>query len=96
MGLVSFQLLALGYSKVLASTAAKPARSRWRRGADVRAGVREALPGWSRTRARLRVEDGRIEVRLRPPSPLSEVAKRLEVSGEATVAVSSDATAATP
>jgi hypothetical protein len=53
--------------------------------ADARAGVREALPGWSRGRAQVSIRGGRVTVRLRPPSLLHALAERLEVTAEAAV-----------
>ena len=85
IGLGVFQLMATGYSKVLAVSAAEAGALALSVGADARAGVREALPGWSRARARVHVRSGRVEVRLEPPSPLEAVAERLEVTGEASV-----------
>jgi hypothetical protein len=54
-------------------------------GGDVRAGVREALPGWSRVKARIKAGRGRVKIRLRPPSPLRLLSEKLEVTAEAAV-----------
>ena len=54
VGLLSLQLLAAGYSKVLAGTAAEAGALALAAGADPRAGAREALPGWSRLAPALR------------------------------------------
>lgn len=83
--LVVFQLLAVGYSAVLAATAAEAGALALGAGADPRAGVRESLPGWSRAGARITVSGGAIRVRMRPPSPIEAVARRFEVMGEAAV-----------
>ena len=85
IGLLALQLLAVGYSAVLASTAAEAGALALATGADPRAGVRESLPGWSRARARVEVSGGTVRVRLRPPSPLAAVARRFEVHGRAAV-----------
>jgi hypothetical protein len=85
LGVVLMQLLALGYSSVLAGSAAEAGALALAAGADPEAGVREALPGWSRARARVSVRGGRVRVALRPPSPLRALSRRLEVSGEAAV-----------
>ena len=85
VGLVSLQALAVGYSSVLAGAAAEAGALALAAGSDPKAGVREALPGWSRAHARVRVADGRVVVRLRPPSPLRSVAEKLEVSAHAAV-----------
>jgi hypothetical protein len=85
VGLVALQLLAVGYAKVLAGTAAEAGALALVAGGDARAGVREALPGWSRAHARTTVRDGRVDVRLEPPSPLRAVAGRLAVRASAAV-----------
>lgn len=85
LGLVVFQLLAVGYSAVLAGTAAEAGALALAGGADAKAGVRESLPGWSRARANVMVSRASVEVRLRPPSPLAAVGRRLEVTGRASV-----------
>ena len=83
LGLVILQLLAVGYSAVLAGTAAEAGALALAGGGDARAGVRESLPGWSRARARVVVSADSVRVRLRPPSPLASLAQRLEVTGRA-------------
>jgi hypothetical protein len=85
IGLAILQLLAVGYASVLAGNAAEAGALALAAGDDARAGAREALPGWSRARALVEVDRGRVEVRLRPPSPLSALADGLEVTGTATV-----------
>jgi hypothetical protein len=86
VGLVVLQLLAVGYSDVLAGSAAEAGALALVAGADPEAGVREALPGWTRAHARVSVSGARVRVRLRPPSPLAAVSRELEVSGDAAVA----------
>ena len=86
VGLACLQLLAVGYAKVLAGTAAEAGALALAAGADARAGVHEALPGWARARARIGVRHGTVAVRLRPPSALDALADRLSVETEATVA----------
>jgi hypothetical protein len=85
LGLVVMQALAVGYSSVLAGTAAEAGALALAGGRDARAGAREALPGWSRARARVQVAGGRVRVTLRPPAPLRAIAGRLQVRGEAAV-----------
>lgn len=84
-GLAAIQLLAVGYSSVLAGNAAEAGALALAAGGGARDGAREALPGWSRTQARVTVDDGRVTVRLRPPSLLKALAERLEVTAEAAV-----------
>lgn len=85
LALAAVQLLAVGYASVLAGNAAEAGALALAAGGDARAGAREALPGWSRAGARVSTVDGRIEVRLRPPSLLRSLAERLEVSAVAAV-----------
>jgi hypothetical protein len=85
VGLVLLQLLATGYSAVLAGSAAEAGALALAGGGDARAAVRHALPGWSAARAEVDVSGGTVGVRLRPPSPLAMVARRLEVGAEAAV-----------
>jgi hypothetical protein len=87
VGLGLMQLLAVGYSSVLAGGAAEAGALALAAGADARAGAREALPGWSRARARVAISGGEVEVRLRPPALLDSLAERLEVSARAAVEV---------
>jgi hypothetical protein len=85
IGLGILQLLAVGYASVLAGNAAEAGALALAAGTDARAGVKGALPGWSHAGARIEVEGGRVEVHLRPPSPLRALAESLEVTAEATV-----------
>jgi hypothetical protein len=70
---------------VLASNAAEAGALALAAGGDARAGVREALPGWSRARADIRVSGGKVDVRLRPPALLRALSERLAVTGAAAV-----------
>jgi hypothetical protein len=85
IGLAVLQLLAVGYAGVLAGNAAEAGALALAAGTDAREGAKRALPGWSRARARVDVEGGRVEVHLRPPSPLEALADGFEVSAAATV-----------
>jgi hypothetical protein len=85
LGLGLLQLLAVGYASVLAGSAAEAGALAVARGGDARAQARAALPGWEATDARVEVDGGLVEVRLRPPSPLHALARRLEVTGAAAV-----------
>ena len=85
LALAVFQLLAVGYSSVLAGNAAEAGALALAAGGDARAGVREALPGWSRTRADVRVSGGKVDVRLRPPALLRALGERLTVKSVAAV-----------
>jgi hypothetical protein len=85
IGLAIFQLLAVGYASVLAGSAAEAGALALAGGTSAREGAKRSLPGWSRARARVEVKGGRVEVHLRPPSPIDALADGLEVSATATV-----------
>jgi hypothetical protein len=85
LGLVAFQLLAVGYAGVLAGDAAEAGALAVAGGGDAREAARAAVPGWSRARMTVRVADGSVRVRLRPPSPLGSVARALEIGADAAV-----------
>jgi hypothetical protein len=85
LGLGLLQLLAVGYASVLAGGAAEAGALALARGEDAREEARAALPGWSTTRARVQVGAGRVDVSLRPPSPIDALARRLEVTSSAAV-----------
>jgi Flp pilus assembly protein TadG len=87
LGLVSLQLLAVGYAAVLAGGAAEAGALALAAGGEPQEGARAALPGWSRSRARVSADTDSVEVRLRPPSPLPAVSRRFEVTAEAAVAL---------
>jgi pilus assembly protein CpaE len=79
------QLLAVGYSSVLAGNAAEAAALALAGGGDPRAAAREALPGWSHAHARVSVDDGEVRITLRPPTLLNALAGELRVSATASV-----------
>jgi len=85
VGLGALQLLAVGYASVLAGGAAEAGALALAAEADPESAAKRALPGWSQARAEITVRDGRVAVRLRPPSPLEGLAERLEVTGTAAV-----------
>jgi hypothetical protein len=86
LALVVFQLLAVGYSAILAGNAAEAGALALAGGTDARAGARSAVPGWSRARMSVSVLGGSVRVGMRPPSPLAALARRLTVSSSAAVA----------
>jgi Flp pilus assembly protein TadG len=85
LALVVFQLLAVGYSAVLAGDAAEAGALALAGGGDAGAAARGAVPGWSRARMAVSVAGARVRVALRPPSPLAVVGRRLEVHADAAV-----------
>ena len=86
LGLVIFQLLAMGYAAVLAGNAAEAGALAIAGGADAREAARAAVPGWSAARMRVHVEHDSVEVELRPPSPIDAVSRRFTVRADAAVA----------
>ena len=82
-GLLCLQLLATGYSLTLADGAAEAGAVAITSGLPAEPAVRAALPGWARGRVDVEVEDGRLTVRLRPPSAIAAVGRALEVSSTA-------------
>jgi pilus assembly protein CpaE len=85
VALAAAQLLAVGYSSVLAGNAAEAGALALAGGGDPRAGARAALPGWSRAHARVSTAGGQVRVELRPPALLRALAQSLEVSASASV-----------
>ena len=83
LGLVLMQFLAVGYSAVLAGSAAEAGALAAVAGGDAAAAARRSLPGWSAKRTRVRLERGVVSVRLRPPSPWRRLARALEVEAHA-------------
>jgi hypothetical protein len=85
VGFVVLQLLAIGYAKSLAGSAAEAAALAVAGGGDPKAAAREAIPGWSRTGMRVAVSGGRVAVTLRAPSPLHALARGIALRADATV-----------
>jgi len=85
VALVVTQVTAIGYSTVLAGNAAEAGALALAGGADPRAAARASLPGWSRARGRVAVKGGEVTVRLRPPTLLRSLARRLEITAAAEV-----------
>lgn len=79
------QLLAVGYSALLAGNAAEAGALAVAARADGVASARQALPGWSRGRAGVTVRGGRVIVSLQPPSLLPGAGDVLEVESTARV-----------
>lgn len=84
-GLVTLQLLAVGYAVTLADGAAEAGALALATGRPAKAAARDALPGWAEDRVDVNVRGGRVRVRLRPPSPLGALADRLAVASSAAV-----------
>lgn len=86
LGLVLFQLLAIGYASALAGNAAEAGALALVAGEEALPAARRAVPGWSRARMRVSAGEGRVRVRMRPPSPLGGVSRKFEVDATAVVA----------
>jgi hypothetical protein len=84
---VALQLFVAGYALTLADGAAEAGALALASGRDTAPAARAALPGWARERARVHVDDGRVTVRVRPPSPLGFLSDRLALSSSAWVRV---------
>ena len=61
LALILFQLLAVGYSAVLAGSAAEAGALALAGGGDARAGARDAVPGWSRAGMTVSVSGGEVQ-----------------------------------
>lgn len=81
--LVALQLLAAGYAMTLADGAAEAGALALASGGSAAKAAREALPGWADEDVSVAVEGGTVSVRLRPPSPIPALSKRLTISGSA-------------
>jgi hypothetical protein len=77
------QLLAAGAARELAGNAAEAGAAAILQGADPAAAARDALPGWSRERAAVRVAGRRVEVRVRPRALLPALAESLVATASA-------------
>jgi len=77
------QLLAAGSARELAGNAAEAGAAALLQGSDPGKAARDALPGWSRDRATIRVAGRRVEVRLRPRAVVPLLADRLEAHATA-------------
>lgn len=81
--LAAAQLLAAGAARELADHAAAAGAIAVLQGTDARTAAREAVPGWSRGRVAVRVDGGRVRVRLRPRAFLPALGGLLEATGAA-------------
>lgn len=77
------QLLAAGAAQELADHAAAAGAIALLQRADPAVAARDAVPGWSRGRVAVRVQNRHVRVRLRPRSFLPALAELLEATGEA-------------
>jgi hypothetical protein len=85
LGLIGFQLLAVGYAAVMADHGAEAAALALANGADPGEAAADAVPGWPRRALRVRREEGRVRLILLAPSPLRFLRGRLAITSEAVV-----------
>ena len=85
VALAAAQLLAVGYSSVLAGNAAEAGALSLAGGGGARSAARAALPGWSRASADVSLSGGEVQVSLRPPTLIGALARELEVTATAAV-----------
>ncbi len=85
LAMILFQLLAVGYSAVLANHAAEAAAIASANGLSSRRAAVRAVPGWAGRALSLSKMGSHITVVLRPPSPLKFVSDKLKVEGKAVV-----------
>jgi hypothetical protein len=81
--LLALQLLVTGYTLTLADGAAEAGALALAAGHPAVAAARDALPDWAEDEVDVSVSGGRVTVRLRPPSPLPQIAERLAVTSSA-------------
>lgn len=82
-GALALQLLVAGYSLTLADGAVEAGALAAAAGRPAEPAVRAALPGWASERVAVDVDDGRVSVRLRPPSPIAAIGRALTVESSA-------------
>lgn len=86
IGLLLFQLGATGYTYTLADGAAEAGALALAAGQAPEPAVRAALPDWAGNRVSVVAGPSRVEVTVRPPSPLGFLADRLWVRSVAAIA----------
>lgn len=84
--LIVMQLLAVGYTAVLAGDAAEAGALAMARGGVPETAARSALPGWARSGMRVRRAIGAVHVQMRPPGLLPWASRLLRVKASAAVA----------
>jgi pilus assembly protein CpaE len=86
---VCLQLLAIGYTAVLAGNAAEAgalALARGRGAAGATGAARGSVPGWARNGARVVAARGLVRVTLRPPSLIPRAGSLVPIHASAAVA----------
>jgi hypothetical protein len=83
VGLIGFQLLAIGYAAVMADHSAQAAAGALLNGRAPAEAARAAVPGWPERSLTVRRSRDHVSVTLEPPSLLRLLDDRLAVTGEA-------------
>jgi anti-sigma factor RsiW len=83
VALAILQALAAGVASELAGHAAQSGAVAIAEGRDGAAAARAALPGWARSRVDVKAQDGRVHVRVTPPSLVPGLGSRLSATATA-------------
>jgi hypothetical protein len=86
VAVVVMQLLAVGYSAVLAGDAAEAGALAIARGRTPEAAARAAVPGWARGGMQVRRAVGAVHVQVRPPRLVPFFGSLLRINASAAVA----------
>jgi hypothetical protein len=86
VAVVVMQLLAVGYTAVLAGDAAEAGALAIARGGPPEAAARAAIPGWARGGMRVRRAIGAVHVQMRPPRLVPWAGGLLRIRASAAVA----------
>jgi hypothetical protein len=86
LGGVLAQLLAIGYTAVLAGNAAEAGALAIARGGGAQIAAKNALPGWARSGVRVRGAAGAVRVEMRPPALVPWLGSLVRVHATAAVA----------
>lgn len=83
LALAVAQVLAWGAARELAGHAAEAGAVAMLQGNDPQEAVREALPGWARSRLEVDVKDDVVRVRVRPLALIPPLARAMTATGRA-------------
>jgi hypothetical protein len=86
VAVVVMQLLAVGYTAVLAGDAAEAGALAMARGAGPAMAARSAIPGWAREGMQVRRAAGAVHVQMQPPHLVPWVGSLLRIRASAAVA----------
>jgi hypothetical protein len=86
LAMVVMQLLAVGYTAVLAGDAAEAGALALARGGAADAAARSAAPGWARVGMRVQRMPGAVHVQMNPPRLVPWLGRALRISASAAVA----------